>query len=187
MTLLNHFEINTLNTAGIELLYQIFENDFIRNRTFLAKQAQSFQIDVKEGSLCPCPFGNSYKPEKFWHVVTRDKKNTQKSNNPCPDPKEKLRAYDKARAKRIHWIKILIDHWQSDPEIVHFYQTRSSREDNLLLWHKKEKFLVIIRRIGRANNRYLVSSYVLHDTEEYRYDKQLKEYLKNAPTGMEWF
>lgn len=187
MTLLNYIEINTLTAEGIELLYPFFDNDFICNRTYLTNGIHSFQIDVREGKCCPCPFGNTQKPEKFWHVITRDKENSKKSNNPCPNPKERLRTYDKARAKRIHWIKILIDQWQSDPEIVHFYQTRSSREDNLLLWHKKEKFIVIIRRIDKNKNRYLVSSYIVHETEEYRYKKQLKKYQENAPTGMEWF
>lgn len=187
MTLLNAFEINTLSSYGIEMLYELFKDDFITNQTSLTKNGTSFPIDIKRHVTCPCPYGNTHKPEKFWHTITRDKKNGRTGNNPCPDHRESQRIYDKARAKRIKWIKILIDNWQTDSNIVHFYQQRNTREDNLILWHKQKKFLVIIRKIGRTTNRFLVSSYLLFDTEEHRYERQLQRYNRSAPTGSEWF
>lgn len=187
MNLLNHFEINTLNNQGIDILFEIFKRDFIDSRTYLTNGTNSYQINVNETNVCPCPYGNGEKPEKFWHVITRDKNNSQKSNNPCPDEHEKKRVYDKARAKRIHWIKEIIDNWLSNNDIVFFYQTRGTRQNNLIIWHKKEKFIVIVRKISNTSTRYLVSSYILHDSEEYRYEKQLKNYIKNSPTGEEWF
>lgn len=187
MHLLNDFEINTLSEDGIKTLYKIFENDFITNTTHLTKDSISFPIEIKYHHKCPCPFGGSQKPKKFWHVITRDKKNPSKSNNPCLDAKEKIRAYDKARAKRIHWIKIFIDTWQTDSNLDYFYQQRGNNEDNLIIWHQNEKFLVVIRRIGSNSDRYLVSSFVIHDKEKHRYTKQLKEYVDKKPTGIEWF
>ena len=187
MKLLNQYEINTLNAEGIEYLFNIFKKDFIDNKTYLVKGTDSLEIDINEEETCPCPHGNEEKPERFWHVITNTKKTSVKAKNPCLDPKEAERSYDKARAKRIHWIKILIDNWQTDSNLSHFYQTRSGQK-NLIIWERKENFLIIIRKIRNDNTRFLVSSYIVYDEEaEYRYKKQLKRYDKNKPTGEEWF
>lgn len=185
MTLINNVDINTLSANGINTLYEIFENDFITNQTCLKKGSESFPIDVKHLETCPCPFGGSSKPEKFWHVITRDKKKSSKSNNPCPDVKEKKRSYDKSRAKRIHWIKICIDTWQTNSKLVFFYQNRTNRENNLVIWNKEGKFLVIIKKIGTDISKYLVSSFIVHDDE--KFENQFKAYWDAAPTGIEWF
>jgi hypothetical protein len=184
--ILTHSEIKTLNEANIEKLFDIFRRDFIDNQTILKKDATSFIIDVKADKICPCPFRKSDKPERFWHIITKEEKRTKYKNNPCPDKNENNRKYDEARAKRIHWIKILIDTWQSDTDIKHFYQRRQSRT-TLVIWHTRKDFVVIVRKLSNTNDKFLVSSYLIYRSEIKRYEKQLREYNKEKPNGLEWF
>jgi hypothetical protein len=106
--------------------------------------------------------------------------------NPCSEPKERKRRYDKARAKRIHWIKPTIEQWQSNVEIQHFYQQRGNKT-NLILWNTTKSFLVVIRKLSNSSDKFLVSSYLVHESEVARYENQLKEYNECKPTGLEWF
>jgi len=184
--ILTHPEITTLNEANIEKLFEIFRKDFIDNQTILQKGATSFVIDVKANKICPCPFTKEDKPERFWHIITKEEKRAKHKNNPCPDRFERNRKYDEARAKRIHWIKILIDNWQSDTDIKHFYQRRQSRT-TLVIWHTTKDFIVIVRKLSNTNDKFLVSSYLVYRSEIRRYEKQLKEYNQEKPNGLEWF
>ena len=186
MIILTSMPLSTLNVTSIEELFAIFKKDFIDTQTYLAKDEQSFNINVKKENCCPCPFGNTPKPERFWHIITKDEYNPRARNNPCLNTKEKNRKYDADRAKRIHWIKIIIDNWQSDEDIKHFYQRRGNKR-NLIIWHIKRDFLVIIRKESNSSDRFLISSYLVFRSEIKRYEKQLKEYEENAPTGDEWF
>lgn len=186
MTILTHPDITTLNELNIEKLFDIFKRDFIDNKTSLKKGSTSFFVDVKADKICPCPFTKEDKPERFWHIITKEEKQTRHRNNPCPDRVEKYRKYDEARAKRIHWIKILIDSWQTDAKIKHFYQRRASKT-TLVIWHTTKDFVVIVRKLSNTTDKFLVSSYLIFRTEIRRYEKQLREYEAEAPNGLEWF
>lgn len=186
MIILTSTFISSLNVTSIEELFSIFKKDFIDNDTYLTKNSQSYFINVKKENFCPCPFGKIPKPERFWHIITKDEYNPRARNNPCLNDKEKNRKYDEARAKRIHWIKIIIDNWQSDEDIKHFYQRRGNKK-NLIIWHTKRDFLIIIRKESNSSDRFLISSYLIFRSEIKRYEKQLKEYKENTPTGDEWF
>ncbi len=186
MKLLNQYEINTLNTEGIEILFDIFHQDFIETKTYLTKGSISYAIDVRESETCPCPFSKTDKPERFWHVITRDKKNSQKSNNPCPDEYEKKRVYDKSRAKRLHWIKPFIENWQNDSQLVHYYQKKQGKV-NLIIWNESLKFLIVIRKLSNNLERFLVASYNVFDDEKHRFHNKLDRYNRESPTGDEWF
>jgi len=186
MIILTSATLTTLNPISIEELFAIFKRDFINNETYLSKKEQRYLISVKKENCCPCPFGSTPKPERFWHIITKDEYNPRARNNPCLNEKEKNRKYDVARAKRIHWIKIIIDSWQSDEDIKHFYQRRGNKR-NLIIWHTKRDFLIIIRKESNSSDKFLISSYLIFRSEIRRYEKQLKEYEENAPTGEEWF
>ena len=66
----------------IELLYEIFKNDFIDNRTYLAEK---IYIDPKKREK------HNNKENIFWHIITR------------VHQKSKKREFDKERAIRIKW------------------------------------------------------------------------------------
>jgi len=189
MILLTSKNILDGNKDGIEELFEYFQRDFIENDTFLKKDEQSFFINIRKDITCPCPYRNmENKPERFWHIISQEShkiKNSRIEKTPCI---KENRKYDVARAKRIHWIKIIIDNWLEDEDIKHYYQKDSKRNRyNLLIWHRNKDFLVIIRKESHSSNRFLISSFIIHGNKKHKYDKEYKEYLENAPLGVEWF
>lgn len=106
-----------LNSVDIKAIFAIFENDFITNTVLLS----GCPIDVKPDKKCRCPFGNGDKPERFWHIITEKEHNNKKKNNPCQDEPEKNRRYSPARAKRIHWIKPILESYADNPDIKIFF------------------------------------------------------------------
>lgn len=80
----------------------------------------------------------------------------------------------------------MILQWQTEPKIEHFYQKRGNKV-NLILWYTDRNFAVIVRKLSHSSDRFLVSSYLIYENQVYRYKKQLEEYKKNAPLGIEWF
>jgi TusA-related sulfurtransferase len=186
MYILNNVE--TFSKETIERLFNIFKNDFINNKTYLKKGSVQYLIDVKEEIVCPCPFENGEpKPERFWHIITNvitNEKNNSKHRNPCPSPENKRR-YDKARAKRIHWIKIIIDNWQNNEDIKYFYE-RVNGKETLHIWHTKKDFLVLIRKESNSSSRFLVSTFLIYKNRRQQYRKRLRRFEENT-NQIDWF
>jgi TusA-related sulfurtransferase len=181
MNILN--DVENFNKQTIEKLFEIFKRDFILNDTYLKKDNIQFLIDVKKNITCPCPFGGERKPERFWHLIT-NKKSNSRHKNPCPFP-ENERKYDVARAKRIHWIKIIIDNWQNDEHIKYFYEKINGKE-TLHIWHTKYDFLILIRKESNNSNRFLVSTFLIYKNQKHRYKNRLKRYEKSYKK-IDWF
>lgn len=181
MIILN--DVEKFNANTIQKLFKIFEQDFILNKTYLQKNCTKFLIDVKEKIICPCPFKNQEKPERFWHLITNEKSQS-KHKNPCPFP-ENSRKYDTARAKRIHWIKIIIENWQTDKNIQYFYEKIRGKE-TLHIWHITYDFLIVIRKESNSSNRFLVSTFLIYKNQKHRYKNRLKRY-KESQSKIDWF
>jgi hypothetical protein len=143
-------------------------------------------IDIKQDKICCCPFGKDDKPERFWHIITKRENDKKRCNNPCPTDREKNRTFCSARAKRVHLIKYIIEHIQTDSDINYFYQSKR-RDHRLIIWHTKWSFLVILKKIGSNPQKFLVTSFIVHKNKVDRYKKEFKRYEKYKPTGEEWF
>lgn len=167
---------------NIEFLFEKFKEDFIDNTVYLA----SMPICIKKEITCCCPFGKEDKPERFWHIITKKEDDKKKCNNPCPEAKEKNRAFCTARAKRIHRIKYLIENLQTDESINYYYQSKK-RDSKLIIWHTKWSFLVIIKKIDSKPEKFLVTSFIVHQNKINRYQKEFRRYERQKPTGEEWF
>ena len=183
MIVLSNVEL--FNKQTIELLFEYFYNDFIHNNTYLTNGNKYYKIDVKKDKICNCQFNGNNKPERFWHIITKKENEKSKCNNPCPSP-ENRRIYDPARAKRIHWIKPIIEEWLSNPNIVHFYEKIKGKE-TLHIWHTKYDFVIILRKETHNSECFLVSTYLVHKNQKQRYKKRLKRYKNIKPIGFEWF
>lgn len=172
--------INTFNSKGIAELFLIFKNDFLDSQPLLQLDGRTYIIMVDKRNTCSCPFTGSNKCERFWHIVTTSRNSNKKNRcNPCPDKYEKRRKYDSARAKRIHWIKPIIEECESNINIKHFFQKRGNKT-SLVLWHTVSNFVVIIRKIGKVDTKFLVTSYLIYQNQVHKYKKQLKEYEEDG-------
>jgi len=167
-----------INCEDIEMLFEIFTNDFILNEAVLGLNGSNYTITVKPECKCSCPFSKDEKPERFWHIITTKEPNYKKRNNPCPENAEKARAYSGSRAKRIHWIKQIIEN-STDDHIEYFFENNG--KPTHFLWDTKRFYMVLIKRLGNSEN-LLVTAYLVHKNEYRKYKKRLERYRKSIVT-----
>jgi len=153
----------------IEFLYEIFKNDFILNRTYLA---QSIYIDPMSDDI-----ETSINKEKiFWHVISRKNRGT--------------RRIDKPRACRINWIRPMILNY-NHVKIKLFYYYEDNNKIRFYLWAYDDDFAVILQKIGTTNSSYVVTSFYI-DNQKKRdvFDKKFVQYQNNDNNKLndcEWF
>jgi len=149
-------------------LYTFFKNDFIDNKTFLAN---TIYIDPKSQNK------KDDKEEVFWHIITRE------------DKKIKKRILDFDRAKRIRWIKPIIENHDLK-EIKMFYHFESNRKIRLYLWLENKDFVVILQKLGSKSSYLVTSFYIDQKYKRKTYEKRYENYInKKHPKliGCEWF
>ena len=158
------------NDEIIELLYEIFKNDFIDNRTYLAEE---IYIDPISNDIEP-----SVNKEKiFWHIITR------------VHQKSKKREFDKERAIRIKWIKSIILNY-ADTQIKLFYNYEKNNKIRLYLWAYNVDFVVIIQKLGKRSSYLVTSFYIDKNYNRNIYQKRYESYINKNDKRLlncEWF
>jgi hypothetical protein len=99
--------------------------------------------------------------EGFVHVVTRKSQYTER------------REYDRDRANRIHWIKTILDNWES-PRVTYFERRNDKNELQYFYWVQSLKFIVILREVHP--DLLLVTAYCLDDFNTRQYKKYYEEF-----------
>ncbi|QKF83360.1 hypothetical protein [Halarcobacter ebronensis] len=154
---------------NLEILYKYFENDFITNTTVLNNQ---YNIDIDMNSM------KKSKPKIFWHVITREKEVRVPRGRTWQT--KKIRKFDKNRAKRIRWIKYLIQNFNKIEKNIFAFFYRETEGQNrgklrLYIWAKSHDYVVIIEKLNR-NSSFLVTAFYIDDnynksTYQDRYEK----------------
>ena len=175
-------DLSSVDAAKIfDALYDIFYNDFIANKTFLNGtiyiNPQSHKRD--EG-----------KELSFWHLTTRTQTYRKKEGNRIVTIKERLPDFD--RAKRIHWIKPIINNALAAQNIKLFYkkETTGKKPIRLYLWAEDEDFVVILQKLGKSSSFLVTSFYITHQRKRDDFQKYYEAYIANTNAdlrGCEWF
>jgi len=150
----------------INFLYDIFKNDFIENRCFLADK---IYIDPKSHEKM------DNKEEIFWHIITKKQRGR--------------RVFDFARASRIKWVKPIIENY-FDLEIKIFYYFEDNRKIRLYLWAYNHDFVVILQKLGKSSSYLVTSFYIDNQKKRDKFQKKYEDYInKTDPKlyGCEWF
>lgn len=143
----------------IELLYSVFEHDFIIYRTTF----HGLPVVVDNRKI------DSNMEEGFWHVVTRGKES---------------RLLDYKRAKRLPWLKPLIES-EPDPDILRWEEDDLDRRRGTMIhshfiWYEKGDYLIILKE---KPGRYFLATafYVTGPRERAHFMKKYK--AKKKGTG----
>lgn len=164
-----------------DVLYDIFYDDFIANKTFLN---DTIRIDPQSHKK------EDGKELSFWHLTTRTQTHYKKEGNRIVANKERLLDFD--RAKRIHWIKPIIDNASIAQNVKLFYrkETKGKKPIRLYLWVEDEDFVVILQKLGKSSSFLVTSFYITHQRKRDDFQKYYKAYIgkTNADLrGCEWF
>jgi len=149
-----------------EFLYQIFHNDFVRNRCYMADR---IYIDPKSHEK------KDGKEEIFWHIVTRKNRGR--------------RELDPPRAMRIKWVKsIILNHNHS--EIKLFYYLEDNGKIRLYLWAYNYDFVVILQKLGNGSSYLVTSFYIDNQKKRDKFQKKFEDYTNKIDIRLdncEWF
>lgn len=146
-------------------MYGIYLTDFIRTQVcFEGKKVIVNGTPIrnkKEGYFVG-------KQKSFDHIVTRECKYSHK------------RQYDRDRANKIHWIKVIIENCTC-PLIKQFEKIDEYGDRNILLWYESRNYVVILRE--KRPDLFLVTGYCVDATEQGRFRNEYNEY-KNKKTPL---
>lgn len=139
--------------AYLEAVYEIFKNDFIRNRPiFRGTRLGLKKYPEFEG-----------KEATFWHM-------TSEGND------EQNRQPDMRRLERIKWPAFLINH--SEHPYLRVWENTRGGKTNILILHIEESYVIILRK----GNGYLLpwTAYLIEYPSRLRkFLKEYEEYIKS--------
>lgn len=136
-------------------MYGIFLKDFHKTPLIHKEKKVTFNTNPSKHPLFKGKF------QGFVHIVTRDNKHNDK------------RQYDRDRANRIHWVKPILENWQS-PQISYFEQHNKDGELQYFYWLQTRSFIVILRELNP--DLLLVTAYCVDDYQVTQFRRQLNEY-----------
>ncbi|WP_288856146.1 hypothetical protein [uncultured Bacteroides sp.] len=139
-------------------IYGIYLNDFVHSELFFQGKKVIVNTDIvrnkREGYFLN-------KQKSFDHIVTRENKYSGK------------RQYDRDRANKIHWIRIIIENYQN-PLIKVFEKTDKRGDKNILLWCESKNYVVILRE--KQPDLFLVTGYCVDAIEQVRFKNEYEAY-----------
>ena len=133
----------------LNALYEYFKQDFVYDKP----KYKGIPLRLKR-----MPIRNN-REATFYHITT-------KGDN------EEHREIDILRAERIRWIKPIIE---SNDKCLLCWSNNRKKEENILIFHEKENFLIILR--NRKNGILFWTAYYVDECYK---KKLLKEYRNNS-------
>lgn len=174
-------DLSTIDaTEIIDTLYEIFQRDFVVNRTYLANQ---IYINPRSHRK------DNGKELDFWHLTTKEEKEEVWENG---RRKWKVigRYPDFDRASRLEWVKqILTDHNDNAIKLFYHQETNTKRDIRLYLWAYNADFVVILQKLGKSDSFLVTSFYITHEGKRRDFEKRYNNYSSGdiKLNGCEWF
>lgn len=137
--LLTDLDDQGLNQYQLDQIYAVFHQHFLVDGVLIDQVRLKIYV---QKSRIP-QFKN--KPETFVHIVTRDAN------------KIGHRAFDKARANKVHWIKPILVNCIDARILVFDRQHDKTGKPQRYFWFKDKDFVVILRNYHKDN--FLVTAF----------------------------
>lgn len=128
------FEVSPWHHDTYDLLYDLFHENFIANKTYHRGKYVGFSRDLEDG-----------KERIFWHLTTRDDKTLED------------RFPDLRRSERLPWLKPMLEK-NHNPEVLVWEYTESDGSTNIYIWLKDHDYVAIIKKI-KTGALILITAY----------------------------
>lgn len=125
----------------LEKCYEVYSNDFITNKTIFKS------LPVTTGRIKD---GEKY-PSTFWHIISGHEKEITNG-----------RAIDYKRAKRIPWIKPIIENY-NDPILLcwkslEFDKSSGKEIMKYYFWYKEGNYIIVLKEIKTKTIKYFLAT-----------------------------
>lgn len=129
-------EMLLLNPWTEDILYEVFQNDFIHSQP----RYRSYKVWI-------FPDKTDGKETVFLHLITRE------------DIKTRKRFPDVMRSARLPWVRPLIEH-PDESEIIDWDYLEGSGKIHTYVWLKEHDFVVIMKRYKDGTRRLVTAHYI---------------------------
>lgn len=129
-------EMLLLNPWTEDILYEVFQNDFIHSQP----RYRSYIVWI-------FPEKTDGKETVFWHLITRE------------DIKTRKRLPDVMRSARLPWVRPLIEH-PDESEIIDWDYLEGSGNIHTYVWLKEHNFVVIMKKYKDGRRRLVTAHYI---------------------------
>jgi len=129
-------EMLLLNPWTENILYEVFQNDFIHSQP----RYRSYIVWI-------FPEKTDGKETVFWHLITRE------------DIKTRKRLPDVMRSARLPWVRPLIEH-PDESEIIDWDYLEGSGNIHTYVWLKEHDFVVIMKKYKDGRRRLVTAHYI---------------------------
>jgi hypothetical protein len=145
--------INENEEDKLDELHAVFQSDFIDNTFSIdgKKLVVKRHVYIPKKDGLPAHFTRYF--EKFVHIITREDKTKQ----------GKKRSFLADRAKRIHWIKPILEH-RNDKRISYFQFTESNDAIRDYYWYKQKSYMVVLEEV--LPDYYLITGFCVDEKNE---------------------
>ena len=140
----------------LNTLYEYFKADFVINKP----KYKGIPLRLKRMPL------RNERESTFYHVTTKG-------------DDEENRQIDIPRAERIRWIKPIIE--SNDKNLLTWENSRK-KEDNILIFHKIENFLIVLRK--RKQGLMFWTSYYVDKCYKHKLLKECNNYHNKLKTPL---
>lgn len=163
-------------TQYIDHFYSFFKRDFIDSDTYL----EQIYINPRKDEI------DEGKQKVFWHLTTRTDETWQFQGRSRVKVKERFP--DLQRARRICWIKEILENYDHNA-IKLFYARHHSKSVRLYLWAYDHDFVVILQKLGKAESFLVTSFYITHQGKRNEFEKLFQEYrdVNSGLVNYKWF
>lgn len=163
--LFDELDVDYPTAEQLQKMYGIYLNDFIREYTFFRGRKVIVDSRIIKSKKEGC-FVN--KQTSFDHIITRESKLANK------------RKYDRNRANKIHWVKVIIDN-DASPLVKTIEDVDKNGCMVIKLWLESKNYVVILRE--KQPNLYLVTGYCVDEIEKGRFKREYEAY-RNKKTPL---
>jgi len=146
----------------LKRLYEVFERDFKKSKTYHKEDVVVYDNNVKSD-------GKGME-EGFWHVITKDTRDKK--------TREVIeRLFEPRRAERLSWAKPLIENHRAK-NVKYWNYDKGTKDKGIrtYIWLEDEDFLVVLQR--RKNCYFWITS--MYVNSQKNRDELLREYYQRV-------
>lgn len=145
------FPGNSWNESTYELLYKIFQNDFVENKLSYRSYSVWFFAEKEDG-----------KEVVFWHLTSQNDKTTGE------------RLPDLRRSERLPWARPMLDN-PDKPEVLDWDYEEGDGTIKTYVWLKDYNYLIIMKKYRDGARRLITSFWIEYQNFRNKLDKKYKQ------------
>jgi len=148
------FQVSSWQDDTFDLLYEIFQKDFITSQPFF-RGINVWSFPEKEDG----------REKIFWHLTSRK------------DPTTGERLPDLRRSELLPWVRSMIEH-PDEPEVLTWNYEEGDKDIHTYIWLHQFDFVVIMKKYPDGRRRLITSFWIEYPRKKRELRKKYEERIR---------